>query len=95
MIRESVTRTTPMRRSTRPGHGSTALFPRGTTSRYDNPAHGCAFRTDATSATATVCYNNLHTYPWANSVGVILVDGVQTGTFTCGSPRGSVRVLGI
>ena len=58
---------------------------------YDNPGARVRFRTDATSATATVFYNSLTTQ-FTCSIGTILVDGVQTGTYTVGGTRGTVNV---
>ena len=68
------------------------IIAQGNNSQHDNPGARVRFRTDATSATATVSYNSLHKHPYVNSVGTILVDGVQTGTFTAGSARGAVSI---
>lgn len=59
---------------------------------YDNPGTRIRFRTDATTATATLYYNGLHTNGSQNSVGVVLVDGAVASTFTFVSRPGALTI---
>jgi len=57
--------------------------------KYDNPGARVRFRTDATSVVASVFYNSMASQVVC-SIGTILVDGTQTGTYTVGGTRGTV-----